>query len=185
MRSSPAPISPYGVSKLVGEATDRYFSGCTGSNSWRCDISTCSGRGRTPGRLIRGCCRYLMPPLKRGRSRLCMAMASNRATLFMSATWSEANVLACEARERAGTRHQHRHGRPHTLNQTLALLEKITGRPAKAKYAEPREGDIRDSQADIGLARDLLGYSPSIGFEEGLKQTWEWFSCSRKMPNGS
>jgi nucleoside-diphosphate-sugar epimerase len=64
------------------------------------------------------------------------------------------------------------------LNQTLALLEKITGRPARAKYASPREGDIRDSQADIGLAQEALGYSPSLGFEEGLRRTWKWFSTN-------
>jgi nucleoside-diphosphate-sugar epimerase len=55
------------------------------------------------------------------------------------------------------------------------LLEKITGRSARAKYATPREGDIRDSHAEIGLAREVLGYHPSFGFEEGLKSTWEWF----------
>jgi nucleoside-diphosphate-sugar epimerase len=65
------------------------------------------------------------------------------------------------------------------LNQTLALLEKITGRPAKAKYAPPREGEIRDSQADITRARDVLGYSPRVGFEEGLRHTWEWFCSSQ------
>jgi len=46
------------------------------------------------------------------------------------------------------------------------VLEKITGRPAKAKYAASREGDIRDSQADIALAKSVLRYNPRIGFEE-------------------
>ncbi len=66
-------------------------------------------------------------------------------------------------------------GNRYTLNQTLALLERITGRPALAKYVPPRGGDIRDSQADITLAKEVLGYRPRIGFEEGLSHTWEWF----------
>jgi UDP-N-acetylglucosamine/UDP-N-acetyl-alpha-D-glucosaminouronate 4-epimerase len=67
----------------------------------------------------------------------------------------------------------------YTLNQTLALLEKITGRRANAKYAPPREGDIRDSEADITCAREVLGYNPRIGFEQGLQLTWEWFQTTR------
>src|SRR6266404_5138172 len=47
---------------------------------------------------------------------------------------------------------------------TLALLERITGLPATAKYVPPRRGDIRDSQADITLAREVLGYHPGVGF---------------------
>jgi UDP-N-acetylglucosamine 4-epimerase len=62
------------------------------------------------------------------------------------------------------------------------MLEKITDRPAKAKYGPPREGDIRDSQADITRAREVLSYDPRIGFEEGLKQTWEWFCASQYVP---
>lgn len=36
-------------------------------------------------------------------------------------------------------------------------------------------GDILHSQADIQLARNLLGYEPSVNFEEGLRHTWEWY----------
>ncbi len=92
---------------------------------------------------------------------------------------AEANVLAAEAKNAPGHIINIGTGNRITLNQTLALLEKITGRPAKANYAAPREGDIRDSQADIALAKNVLGYEPRLGFEEGLKRTWDWFSASR------
>jgi UDP-glucose 4-epimerase len=75
-------------------------------------------------------------------------------------------------------------GRRYTLNETLRLLEKFAGRPAHANYAEPREGDIRDSQADISLAREKLGYQPRVGFEEGLRRTWEWY-CAQRPAEGS
>jgi nucleoside-diphosphate-sugar epimerase len=60
-----------------------------------------------------------------------------------------------------------------TLNQVLKLLEKITGKRIQAKYDPPRAGDIRDSQADISLARKVLGYEPRVHFEEGLQRTWQ------------
>jgi len=44
-----------------------------------------------------------------------------------------------------------------------------------AKYEPAREGDIRDSQADITSARELLGYEPTVRFEEGLERTYEWY----------
>jgi UDP-glucose 4-epimerase len=87
----------------------------------------------------------------------------------------QANLLACEAKGAAGLAINVGTGNRYTLNQTLALLERVTGRPILAKYAAPRGGDIRDSQADISLARKLLGYNPRVGFEEGLSRTWEWF----------
>ena len=49
-------------------------------------------------------------------------------------------------------------GNTSTLNHTLAVLERITGLLAIAKYLPPRGGDIRDSQADITRARVVLGY---------------------------
>ena len=45
----------------------------------------------------------------------------------------------------------------------------------QAKYEPPREGDIRDSQADITAAREVLGYDPAVRFEEGLEKTYEWY----------
>lgn len=51
-----------------------------------------------------------------------------------------------------------------------------------ATYREPRAGDIRDSLADISLAKDLLGYQPTKKFEEGLEETIEFFK--KKFNNG-
>ena len=58
------------------------------------------------------------------------------------------------------------------------LLEKITGKQIQARYDPPRNGDIRDSQADISLARKMLGYEPLVHFEEGLSRTWEWYKSA-------
>jgi UDP-N-acetylglucosamine 4-epimerase len=45
----------------------------------------------------------------------------------------------------------------------------------EATYREPRSGDIRNSLADISLAKDLLGYEPTKKFEDGLTDTIEFF----------
>lgn len=47
------------------------------------------------------------------------------------------------------------------------------------KHDPPREGDIRDSQADITQARGVLGYDPPVDFEEGLRRTFEWYRAMK------
>jgi UDP-N-acetylglucosamine 4-epimerase len=42
-------------------------------------------------------------------------------------------------------------------------------------FQPERAGDVKHSQADIGLARQLLGYEPVATLEDGLGETVEWF----------
>jgi UDP-glucose 4-epimerase len=62
-----------------------------------------------------------------------------------------------------------------TLNETFEILRELTGYSGQLAYAPPRAGDIRDSLADIGLAKELLGYAPIVDFREGLRRTVEWY----------
>jgi nucleoside-diphosphate-sugar epimerase len=97
----------------------------------------------------------------------------------------EANLLAAEAKKAPGLAINIGTGNRYSLNQTLLLLQKITGHSVRTKYAPAREADIRDSQADIRLAEEILGYQPRFEFEEGLKRTWEWFSAPQENPSRS
>src|SRR5260370_1379013 len=90
-----------------------------------------------------------------------------------------ANLLAWEAPNVSGRVFNVGTGGRVSLNQVLLTLARITGKPLEAKYAPPREGDIRDSQADISRAREFLGYRPQVGFEEGLTLTFEWYRSTQ------
>jgi nucleoside-diphosphate-sugar epimerase len=57
----------------------------------------------------------------------------------------------------------------------LEGFRRISGKRLEAKYEPPREGDIRDSQADVSKAREILDYEPSVMFDEGLERTFEWY----------
>jgi UDP-glucose 4-epimerase len=87
----------------------------------------------------------------------------------------QANLLACEAPGAPGGVFNIGTGERVSLNQTLALLRRFSGKNREAKYQPIREGDIRDSQADIQLARQFLGYEPAVMFEEGLERTFAWY----------
>jgi nucleoside-diphosphate-sugar epimerase len=56
----------------------------------------------------------------------------------------------------------------------------ILGTDVEPTYQDARAGDVRHSQADIGLARQLLGYEPAVGFEDGLRRTIAWYRDSRR-----
>jgi len=60
----------------------------------------------------------------------------------------------------------------------VKLLERVTGKKIQAMYQPARSGDILHSQADISLARRVLGYEPRVHFEEGLRRTWEWYRAA-------
>ena len=66
-------------------------------------------------------------------------------------------------------------GEKHTINETYAVIAKLTGFGKPAQHVEPRSGDIRVSLADISAAREAFGYAPLVNFEEGLRRTVEWY----------
>ena len=59
--------------------------------------------------------------------------------------------------------------------EVLDTLADLTDRAIDPIFMPPRDGDIRDSQADISLARERLGFDPKVSFREGLRRTLSWF----------
>jgi UDP-glucose 4-epimerase len=62
---------------------------------------------------------------------------------------------------------------PASVNQVAETIERILGKQAERVPAPRRAGDIRDSWADVTAAREVLGYEPTIGLEDGLRRTAE------------
>jgi UDP-glucose 4-epimerase len=69
-------------------------------------------------------------------------------------------------------------GGRHSLLELLEAISKAAGRSVDPVFAPPRQGDIRDSQADISLAQSALGYQVVVPFEEGVTRTVEWYRAS-------
>jgi len=66
-----------------------------------------------------------------------------------------------------------------SLNQLFRTIHDLVGAEVEPIYAEPRAGDVKDSQADITKARRLLGYEPLVSFEEGLQKTVAWYRSTQ------
>ena len=69
-----------------------------------------------------------------------------------------------------------------SLNRLFEEMRRLIGADVQPAYAEGRAGDVRDSQADISKARHLLGYQPIVSFEDGLRQTVEWYRSVGATP---
>jgi nucleoside-diphosphate-sugar epimerase len=182
---APAPISPYGLTKLAGEIYGQVFQRCYGLEFVSLRYFNVFGPRQDPGSAYSGVLSLFNAAVLEGTQPTVYGDGEQSRDFTYVGNVVEANLLACEAKRAAGLAINIGTGSRYTLNQTLTLLEKITGRPAKAKHAPPREGDIRDSQADITLAKNVLGYNPRIGFEEGLKRTWEWFCTTQNVASRS
>lgn len=63
-----------------------------------------------------------------------------------------------------------------TINELFFQIRDIVGNSVKPVYREERPGDVRDSLADISLAKELIDYNPGVNLKEGLKLTIDWFS---------
>ncbi len=171
----PQPISPYGVTKYVGELYCQTFGRCYGLENVALRYFNIFGPRQDPssqysGVLSKFCTAFLedVPPLVFGDGE-----QTRDFTYVDNAV--QANLLACEAPNASGKVFNVGVGGRVSLNEVLRELAKITGKTLAAKYEPPRDGDIRDSQADISEARETLGYDPQVSFEEGLARTFEWY----------
>jgi nucleoside-diphosphate-sugar epimerase len=169
------PISPYGVTKYVGELYLQTFGRCYGLENASLRYFNIFGPRQDPsspysGVLAKFCTAFLEDTqpgvFGDGEQTRDFTYVDNAV---------QANLLACEAPNVSGKVFNVGVGGRVSLNEVLRALAKITGKTLETKYEPPRDGDIRDSQADISQARDFLGYDPQVSFEEGLARTFEWY----------
>lgn len=171
----PEPISPYGVSKFVGELYAQTFGRCYGLENVCLRYFNIFGPRQDPDSPYSGVLsRFATAFLEDGQPVVFGDGEQSRDFTFVDNA-VQANLLACETPNVSNQVFNIGTGQRITLNQTLELLRRISGKNLTAKYDPPRDGDIRDSQADIQKARQLLGYEPTVMFEEGLNRTYEWY----------
>ena len=66
-----------------------------------------------------------------------------------------------------------------SVNDLATNLKEIIGSFSEVDYDEVQRGDAKHTLADVGLAKELIGYEPSVNIEEGLKRFVEWHTNKR------
>ena len=177
-----APISPYGVSKFTGELYAGVFTRVYGLETVALRYFNVFGPRQEPGSPYSGVlARFLLAAI-RGEQPVIYGDGEQSRDFTYVDNVVDATLRACTAANVSGRMLNVAMGTRISLNDTLRVLERITGHKAEARHEAERAGDIRHSLADIGLARELLGYEPKIGFEEGLRRTWEWYRAEYAQP---
>jgi len=174
----PQPISPYGVTKYVGELYLQVFGRVYGLENASIRFFNVFGPRQDPTSQYSGVLSRFMLALIENQAPVVYGDGEQSRDFTYIENIVDETLRACEAPGASGKIFNGGTGARITLNDVLKLLEKISGKKIQAKYDPPRTGDIRDSQADIALARTILGYEPRVLFEEGLRRTWDWYKSA-------
>jgi len=171
----PQPISPYGVSKYAGELYARSFGRCYGLETVSLRYFNVFGPRQDPDSPYSGVLSRFGAAFLAGEAPVVYGDGEQTRDFTYVQNAVQANLLACEAAGVSGRIFNIGAGGRVSLNQALEHYRRLSGKALEARYDPPREGDIRDSQADISEACRFLGYEPVVSFEEGLAHSFDWY----------
>jgi nucleoside-diphosphate-sugar epimerase len=173
----PAPISPYGATKLAGEVAMQVYARAFGLETVCLRYFNVFGPRQDPQSEYAA----VIPKFVTG------ALAGKPLRIFGDGKQSrdfchidnvvEANLAAAagDARRVSGGVFNIGCGEAIDLNRVVAILGDILGRKIDPVYEPPRAGDILHSWGDVGAARAAFGFRAAVSFAEGLRRTIEWY----------
>ncbi len=168
------PRSPYAVGKLAAEGYTRVAAWLWGMETVSLRYFNVFGPRQDPRSTYAAAVPLFITAVLRGeRPRVYGDGRQTRDFTYVDNV-VEANVLAARAPRLGGESVNVAAGAPRSVLDVLDAIARALGSRVEPEFGPPRPGDIRDSHADIGLARSLLGFEPRVGFDEGLRQTIDW-----------
>ena len=167
----PRPVSPYGITKLACEHLARAYARSFGLDAVVLRYFSAYGPRQRPDMAFP---RILEALASGGPFSLYGDGEQSRSFTFV-ADVVEASFLAME-RAASGSTYNVGGGEEATMNETIALLERIAGRMLDLRRTEAAAGDQRRTKADTTRIHDELGWAPRTTLEEGLRAQWAWAS---------
>jgi UDP-glucose 4-epimerase len=168
------PLSPYALQKLVAEQYCQMFTRLYGLETVTIRYFNVFGPRQDPGSPYSGVISLFATALLEGRRPTIYGDGEQTRDFTYVANVVDGVLRACEAPAASGEVINVATGGRISLNRLLQTMNGIVGTNLEAIYQPPREGDVRDSQADIAKAQRLLGYQPLVSLEDGLKKTLDW-----------
>ena len=171
----PNPLSPYALQKLMAEQYCQMFTHLYGFETVTIRYFNVFGPRQDPGSPYSGVISLFATALLEGRQPTIYGDGEQTRDFTYVANVVDGVLRACEAPQAAGEAINVACGTRISLNELFTTLRTIIGGTMEPEYLPERAGDVRDSQADIGKAQRILGYSPVVPFEEGLRRTVDWY----------
>jgi nucleoside-diphosphate-sugar epimerase len=169
------PLSPYALQKVVAEQYLQMFTRLYGLETVSIRYFNVFGPRQDPSSPYSGVISVFATALLENRSPRIYGDGEQTRDFTYVANVVDGVLRACEAPTASGEVINVATGGRISLNQLFQAMKAVAGGTVNPTYAEPRAGDVRDSQADISKARKILGYEPIVSFEDGLKRTIEWY----------
>jgi nucleoside-diphosphate-sugar epimerase len=176
------PLSPYALQKLVAEQYAQMFTRLYGFETVTTRYFNVFGPRQDPGSPYSGVISLFATALLEGRQPVIYGDGEQTRDFTYVANVVDGVLRACEAPDAAGQVVNVATGGRISLNDLLRVMNHIVGTQIEPIYKEERAGDVRDSQADVTKAKRLLGYTPIVSLEEGLRQTLAWCRTESGAP---
>jgi len=170
-----APLSPYALQKVVGEQYLQMFTALYGLETVATRYFNVFGPRQDPGSPYSGVISLFITHLLAGKAPKIYGDGGQTRDFTYVANVVDGVLRACKADGASGQVINVATGGRISLNELFTTLRTIIGAKVEPEYLPERAGDVRDSQADIGKAQRILGYSPVVPFEEGLRRTVDWY----------
>ena len=171
----PAPLSPYALQKLVGEQYCQMFTRLYGLETVVTRYFNVFGPRQQPGSPYSGVISLFIEALAEGRAPKLHGDGKQTRDFTFVGDVVTGVLRCCEAPKVAGEVINVAAGGRISLLELIRSLQMILKTNLTPEFGPTREGDVRDSQADIGKARKLLDFAPTVPFDEGLRQTVAWY----------
>jgi UDP-N-acetylglucosamine/UDP-N-acetyl-alpha-D-glucosaminouronate 4-epimerase len=172
---APLPISPYAVAKLAGEGYCRSFYSVYGLETVALRYFNVFGPRQDPLSQYAAVIPNFLTAVIEDRSPTIFGDGDQSRDFTYVSNVVDANRLALQAPDVAGRAINVACGARISLNEVVQALSELTGREIQPVHMAPRAGDVPHSMADIQLARDALGFEPTVTFSEGLARTMDHF----------
>lgn len=171
----PEPLTPYALTKLVGEQYCKLFYDLYGLETVSLRYFNVFGPHQDENSQYAAVIpKFITAMLKNERPTIYGDGEQSRDFTYIKDT-VEATLITCDVKAAAGKVFNIASGETITLNELLDKLNIILNTEIKPKYAHVRSGDIKHSMADISRAQKVLGLEPKYGIEYGLQKTIDWF----------
>ncbi len=170
----PQPLSPYALTKLMGEEYLRLFRMHYGLETVTLRYFNVFGPRQDPDSPYAAVIPIFISHLARGERPTIHGDGLQSRDFTYVSNVVDANLAACRAPNAAGV-YNVACGARTTLLELLERIQEILGTHVPPIHSDPRPGDIRHSEADISRARRDLGYEPAVSIADGLPATVAYF----------
>ena len=172
----PSPLSPYAAAKLTGELYCQAFWHSYGLETVALRYFNVFGPRQDPNGPYAAVIPLFIKAILSGQRPTIYGDGGQTRDFTYVENVVQANLKAAEApAEAAGRVFNVGNGQTVSLLDLLKTLNEIMGGRIEPIFAPPRAGDVRDSLADITLARQILGYEPTVDLRDGLRPTVEFY----------